>query len=240
LSPAGPLHGLEFPSSTPWAPGVQPQAPLRTPSPTASPRVSATQSAASNPQKIDANLKRQIIADFKKRIDSVLGQVRDVTGNFREIDRLDQARPLLPTVSGEVTVLANEARQFRAELGYEVTFYECLSEIETVDGLVVVDEVTRDLAANDAPSARNTLVTFRNRYSEPTAENYKPLWRYLVSIFSTCDRLKTEAETHLQKALSLESAGKKGEALKQYREINKIYPNPLTTEKIRQLESQPR
>jgi hypothetical protein len=181
-----------------------------------------------------------MIADFKKRVDSVLGQVRDVTGNFREIDRLDQARPLLPTVSGEVTVLANEALQFRAELGYEVTFYECLSEIETVDGLVVVDEVTRDLAANDAPSARNTLVTFRNRYSEPTAENYKALWRYLVSIFSTCDRLKTEAEPHLRKALSLESAGKKSEALKEYREINKIYPNPLTTEKIRQLESQPR
>ena len=62
-----------------------------------------------------------MIADLKKQIDAVLSQVRDVTQNFREIDRLDEVRPLPSAVSGEVTVLANYTRQFQAKLGYEVT-----------------------------------------------------------------------------------------------------------------------
>ena len=185
-------------------------------------------------------MKRQMIADFKKQIDAVLAQVRDVTQNFREIDRLDEVRPLPSSVSGEVTVLANYARQFQAALGYDVTFYECLNEIETVDALGLVDEVTRDLGAKDAPSARNKLSTFRKRYSEPTVESHKALWRYLVSIFKLCDRLKDEAQTHLERALSLESSGKLNDALREYREIYGIYPNPITAEKIRQLESRPR
>lgn len=181
-----------------------------------------------------------MIADFRKQIDAVLTQVRDVTQNFREIDRLDQVRPLPASVSGEVTVLANSARKFQAQLGYDVTFYECLSEIETVDALGLVDEVTRDLGAKDAPSARNKLSKFRSRYSEPAVESHKALWRFLVSIFSLCDRLKTEAQTHLERAHSLESAGKLSEALAEYRQIQRIYPNPITAEKIRQLESRPR
>jgi hypothetical protein len=180
-----------------------------------------------------------MIADLKKQIDAVLTQVRDVTQNFREIDRLDEVRPLPSSVSGEVTVLANYTRQFQAKLGYEVTYYECLSEIETVDALGLVDEVTRDLAAKDAPSARNKLSTFRKRYSEPTVESHKALWHYLVSIFGTCDRLKNEAQAHLARAHSFETAGKLADALREYHEIQRIYPNPITAEKIRQLESRP-
>jgi hypothetical protein len=202
------------------------------------PQTSTAPSAPGGARKIDPNLKRQIIADFKKKIDFVFGQVRDATGNFREVDRLEQVRNLPPSVSAHVTLLANQAREFRAVLGYEVTYYECLAEIQTVDALGIVDEVSRDIAAKDTPSARKTLETFRTRYSEPTAETQKPLWRYLVSLFSLCDRLKTEAEGHLQRALSLQSAGKKADALQEYREIERIYPNPITAEKIRQLESQ--
>jgi hypothetical protein len=195
-------------------------------------------SAAGGSRKIDPNLKRQIIADFRKQIDFVLGQVRDATGNLREVDQLQQVRSLPAPASAHVTLLANEARIFRAKLGYDVTYYECLTEIQAVDELTVVDEATRDIAAKDMPSARKTLATFRSRYSEPTAESQKPLWRYLISLLSLCERLKTEAEGHLQRALSLQSAGKKADALGEYREIYKIYPNPVTAEKIRQLESQ--
>jgi len=181
-----------------------------------------------------------MIADFKKQIDAVLGQIRDVTQNFRVVDRLDEVRPLPASVSGEVTVLANSARQFQAKLGYEVTYYECLNEIETVDALGLVDEVTRDLGAKDAPSARNKLAKFKKRYSEPTVESHKALWRYLVAIFDLCDRLMNEAQTHLERAHSLETAGKLNDALREYREIYRVYPNPITAEKIRQLENRPR
>ena len=59
-------------------------------------------------------------------------------------------------------------------------------------------------------------------------------------MLSLCNRLKNEAEAHLQKAQSLGSLGKKSEALREYQEIYRIYPNPITAEKIRQLEGQPR
>jgi hypothetical protein len=228
-------HNLE-PSSSP-APQVKIEEPARR-EPSPLPRTSTAPSAPGSARKIDPNLKRQIIADFKKKIDFVFGQVRDATGNFREVDLLEQVRNLPPSASAHVTLLANQAREFRMALGYEVTYYECLAEIQTVDELGVVDEVTRDIAAKDTPSARKTLGTFRTRYSEPTAETQKPLWRYLVSLLSLCDRLKTEAEGHLQRALSLQSAGKKADALQEYREIERIYPNPVTAEKIRQLENQ--
>jgi hypothetical protein len=230
-----PAHPLEF-TSSPTPQLKTDELPAREPSPL--PRSTPTISAAGGSRKIDPNLKRQIIADFKKEIDFVLGQVRDATGNFREVNQLQQVRSLPASASARVTFLANEAREFRAKLGYEVTYYECLAEIQAVDALTVVDEATGDIAAKDTPSARKTLETFRTRYSEPTAEAQKPLWRYLVSLFSLCDRLKTEAEGHLQRALSLESAGKKADALQEYREIERIYPNPVTAAKIRQLESQ--
>jgi hypothetical protein len=181
-----------------------------------------------------------MIEDLKKQTQSVLAQVSDATGNFREIERLEQVKALPASVSTKVTFLANQARQFRARVGYEVSYYECLTEIETIDALVVVDEVTGDLAAKDAPAARKMLMTFVKPYSKPSADDLKPLWGYLNSASLLCDRLKNEAATHLPRARSFESAGKKSEALAEYREIYRIYPNPITADKIKQLENKPR
>ena len=167
-----------------------------------------------------------------------MGEVKGATGNFRQVDRLDQVKALPSGASSHVTLLANQARLFRAQLGNEVTFYECLNEIQAVDSLVILDEVTRDVASGDTPTARKNLDIFRSRYAEPTGEGQKPLWRYLTSMYSLCERLKNEAETHLARAHSLESEGKKADALRELREIMRIYPNAITKEKIRQLESQ--
>ena len=190
--------------------------------------------------RIDPNAKRQLIAEFKKEIDLVLGQVREATNNFREVDRLEQVRSLPPAVSSHVTLLTVSAREFRTVVGYEVTFYECLAEMQTVDALLVVDQSIGIIAAKDAPIARKTLAAFRTRYPKPSAEAQKPLWRYIDSMYALCDRLKNEAEGRLQRARSLESEGKKADALHEYREINRIYPNKVTQERIRLLEAQPR
>jgi len=184
-------------------------------------------------------MKRQIIAAFKKQIDGVLGEVRNATDNFGEVQRLDQVRSLPAGVSSHVTLLAAMAQEFRARLGYEVTYYECLAEVQTVDALTVVDEVTSDIQAKDAPVARKALETFRSRYSEPASEVQKPLWHYLNTLYSLCDRLKTEAEAHLNKARSFETEGKKDDALRELREIYRLYPNKMTLERIHVLESQP-
>ena len=166
--------------------------------------------------------------------------MRDATGNFREIESLDAVRALPASVSASVTFLANQGLEFRLRLGVEKTLYEHLAELETVDALVAVDEITRDLAAKNAPIARKELSDFVRHYSEPRADSQKALWRYLTSAFSLLDRLKTEAETHLQQARSLEAAGKKSEALREQEQVYRIYPNPVTAEKIRQLKTQVR
>jgi len=177
-----------------------------------------------------------MIADLKKQTESVLVQVRDATGNFLEVERLEQVKSLPSSVTASVTLLENHAQAFRAVLGYDVTYYEVLTEIETIDALVLVDEVTRDLVAKNAPVARKRLSTFVQHYAKPSTDSQKPLWRYLDSLFAICDRLKTEAAALLPRAKSLESAGKKTEALREYREIYRLYPNPDTAEKIRQLQ----
>src|ERR1043166_2819839 len=82
--------------------------------------------------------------------------------------------------------------------------------------------------AKDAPIARKTLAAFRNRYSKPPGAAQKPLWQYIDSLFALCDRLKNEAEARLPRARSLESEGKKADALREYRAINQIYPNKVT------------
>jgi hypothetical protein len=229
-----PAHNLEFASPSPQ---LKSEDSARR-EPPSSPKTSPTASGSARGRKIDPNVKRQIIADFKNQIDFVFGQVKDATGNFPQIDRLEQVKSLPPAASSHVTLLANQARLFRAQVGNEVTFYECLAEIQTVDSLVVVDEATRDIAAKDTPTARKTLSVFRARYSEPASDAQKGLWRYIDSMFSLCERLKTEAAGHLPRALALETSGKKSEALQELREVYRIYPNPVTAEKIRQLQNQ--
>ena len=181
-----------------------------------------------------------MIEELRKETESVLAQVRDATGNFREIDRLDAVKNLPGSVSASVTVLSARTADFRMKVGHDVAAYECLADIEAVEALVLVDAITRDIVAKDTPTARKKLSSFLKRYHEPTADNQKPLSRYLNSALSLCNRAKDEAETHLQKAQSLGSTGKTTEALREYQEIYRIYPNPITAERIRQLESQPR
>ena len=209
-------------------------APQPAPSPT-SPIVQSTPPAAS-PPRVDSTEKRRLIEELRKQTEAVLAQVRDATGNFREIDRVEAVQNLPAPVSVSVTVLGTRARDFRTKVGYEVAAYECLAEMEAVEALVLVDETARDITAKDVPAARRKLSGFLKRYHEPTADNQKPLSRYLTSVLSLCDRSKNEAETHLKRAKSLDSAGKKSEALREYQEIYRIYPNPITADKIRQLE----
>jgi len=213
----------------PWV-EASPSAPTSVNSPTPSP--------TAIPQ--EAESKNRMIAEFKEQTESVLVQVRDATANFREIDRLDAVVRLPASVSASVASLANRARDFRSKLGYEIAFHESRAETEIVDALTVVDQVTRSLAGEDAPAARLTLLNFLKRYPEPPGDNQKPLWRYLTSALSLCDRSKNEAEAHLKRAQSLGSAGKKSEALREYQEIYRIYSNPVTAEKIRQLEGESR
>jgi len=182
--------------------------------------------------------KRRVIAEFKQQTDSALASVAGATGNFREIDDFAKVQALPAAVSAKVTLIANQASEFRAKVGYETAIYECLAQIETVEALIIVDQFTRDLAAKDAPAARKKLSNFLQRYSRPSADTERALWSYLNSALAVGNRAKDEAEARLKQARSLEAAGKKSEALHEYQEIYRIYPNRIIADTIKALEKE--
>jgi len=166
-----------------------------------------------------------MITDFKEQTQAVLSRVGDATGNFREIDRLDSVRQLPPPVSESVASLVDRARDFRAKVGYETALSECRSETETVDALSAVDQGTRNIAGNDASAANSRLTDFLKDNPEPMVDTQRLL----------CSRLEKEAEIHLERAGAFASAGRTGDAIREYQEAYRTFPNPATAEKIRQL-----
>ncbi|PYK01551.1 MAG: hypothetical protein DME63_08920 [Verrucomicrobia bacterium] len=198
------------------------------------PEPSAT--APSTPAAVEPEVKNRMIMDFKEQTQVVLARVGDATGDFQEIDRLDSVQRLPAAVSESVASLVDRARDFRAKLGYETALSECRSETETVDALSTIVRSTRNIAGSDASAANSGLTDFLKNNPEPMIDAQRPLWRYLTSMRLLCSRLEKEAETHLQRAGAFASAGRTGDAIREYQQAYRIFPNPATTEKIRQLQ----
>lgn len=192
--------------------------------------------APSTPPAVEPEVKSRMITDFKEQTQAVLSRVGDATGNFHEIDRLDSVQQLPPPVSESVASLVDRARDFRAKVGYETALSECRSETETVDALSAVDQSTRNIAGNDASAAHSGLTDFLKDNPEPMVDTQRPLWRYLTSMRLLCSRLEKEAEIHLERAGAFASAGRTGDAIREYQEAYRTFPNPATAEKIRQLQ----
>jgi len=192
--------------------------------------------APSTPPAVEPEVKSRMITDFKEQTQAVLSRVGDATGNFPEIDRLDSVQQLPPPVSESVASLVDRARDFRAKVGYETALSECRSETETVDALSAVDQSTRNIAGNDASAANSGLTDFLKDNPEPMVDTQRPLWRYLTSMRLLCSRLEKEAEIRLERAGAFASAGRTGDAIREYQEAYRTFPNPATAEKIRQLQ----
>jgi hypothetical protein len=186
---------------------------------------------------LDSAVRDRIISDFKAETSTVLSQVGEATGNFRGIDRLDSVAKLPTPVSESVGSLVQRARNFRSKIGYETALRECRGETETVDALSAVDQVTRSIAGNDVSDANSKLTDFLKNNPEPVGDSEKPLWQYLASMRQVCSRLEKDADTHLQRAQSLAAAGRPSEAIREYQEAYRMFPNPATAEKIRQLQT---
>ena len=225
-----------------------PSTPSPTPSPlssspalaaasTPSPVPSTSSLRSSSPAAVETAVKNRMITDFKEQTQSVLSRVGEATGNFHEIDRLDLVQQLPPPVSESVSSLVDRARDFRAKLGYETALSEYRTETATVDALSAIDQITRNISGKDASAANSRLGDFLKSNPEPMVDNQKPLWRYLTSIRLLCNRLEKEAETHLQRAQASASAGRTGDAIREYQEAYRAFPNPATAEKTRQLQS---
>jgi hypothetical protein len=192
---------------------------------------------ASSSNDMDSAVRSRIIADFRDETQAVLSQVGGATGSFPEVDRLDSVTKFPPQVSDSIASLAHRARDFRSQLGYETALRECPVETETVDALSAIDQVNRSIASNDIAAANSKLADFLKTNPEPISDNEKPLWRYFASIRQVTSRLEKDADIHSQRAQSLAAASKPSEAIREYQEAYRIFPNPATAEKIRQLQA---
>ena len=185
---------------------------------------------------VEPVVRNRIITDFKQETESVVSRVSDATGNFHEIDRLDSVRELPTPVSETVDALMDRARDCRAKLGYETALRECRMETQTTDALSVVDQVTHNIASGNAAEAGTRVSEFLKNNPEPPGESRKKLWVYLASVRSSCSRSEKDADVHLQQAQLFVSAGKIGDAIREYQEAFRIFPTPATAEKIRRLQ----
>src|SRR5712692_9790760 len=225
------------PSTPSPIPSLLSSSPASAAASTRSPVPSTPSPRSSSPAAVETAVKNRMITDFKEQTQSVLSRVGEATGNFHEIDRLDLVQQLPLPVSESVSSLVDRARDFRAKLGYETALSECRTETATVDALSAIDQITRNIAGKDASAANSRLTDFLKSNPEPMVDNQKPLWRYLTSIRLLCNRLEKEAEIHLQRAQASASAGRTGDAIREYQEAYRAFPNPATAEKTRQLQS---
>jgi hypothetical protein len=178
-----------------------------------------------------------MIAELKEQTRSVLTEVSKATTNFLPLVRLSDVSALPQPASVDIDALGKRVIDYRQKLGYEVAFYECGPETAIAYALVLVDETIRDLSAQNAPAARTKLQHFLKRYPRPTRDDQKLLWRYIGSTYLLCNRGRDEVVKRFPHAESLEKGGKKSEALREYQEMNRIYPNPVTVAKIKALEA---
>src|SRR6266853_2086339 len=237
LLSSSPAAAASTRSLVPSTPSPLSSSPASAAASTRSPVPSTPSPRSSSPAAVETAVKNRMITDFKEQTQSVLSRVGEATGNFHEIDRLDLVQQLPLPVSESVSSLVDRARDFRAKLGYETALSECRTETATADALSAIDQITRNIAGKDASAANSRLTDFLKSNPEPMVDNQKPLWRYLTSIRLLCNRLEKEAEIHLQRAQASASAGRTGDAIREYQEAYRAFPNPATAEKTRQLQS---
>lgn len=194
-------------------------------------------SSSPSADELEAAIKERMVVDFKEETQAVLSQVSDATDNFHGVEKLDAVGQLPEHVSESVTSLVQRARDFRAKIGYETALRNYRAETQTVDALSTIEQVTRSIATNDALAANAKLADFLKANPEPTAENQKPLWQYLGSMEQICSRSEREAEVHLKRAESFAAASRNNEAIREYQEAYRAFPNPAIWEKIRQLQA---
>lgn len=181
--------------------------------------------------------KDRTIVELKEQTESVFSQVASATGNFRDVERLDSVQELPPPVAESIGSLGTRTREVRAKIGSDATaLNEYRPEIVAAEALSLVKQVSRDITMSDAAEANSKLADFLQSNPEPPVESQKPLWRYLRSLQNLCDRLEKEAEIHLQRAQLLAAANKTTEAIREYQEAYRTFPNPATAGKIRQLQ----
>jgi hypothetical protein len=178
----------------------------------------------------------RVVAELRDELQKILPNVARVTNSFHEITDFGNMKQLPSPISESIQKLKDHADRLRQQVGPDATCEECRQAMVMAEALQVIDEVPRHIAAADASAASLQVSSFLQGNPQPSAEEQKPLWSFLESIRTSCTRREADANIHIQRGQSLFSAGKTSDAIKEYQQAYRRFPNPQTAAKIKQLE----
>src|SRR5439155_15088017 len=122
------------------------------------------------------------------------------------------------------------------QVGSDTALDQCRKETVTADALQVINKVTQNIAAADALAAGSDVSSFLQRNPEPLSDEQKPLWTYLVLIRALCNGHEKDANIHIKRAEAFFAAGKSSDAIREYQEAYRVFPNPETATKIKEIQ----
>lgn len=180
----------------------------------------------------DAALAKRV-AEFRKETMDVLANTSVPQSDFRKLRSLDDVKELATAEQERISVLAEKVRSLREQ---DEGFVEaCRTEMAVALALETRAKLPREIHANNAPAALADLNSFLRDNPSPPSDAQEDLWKSLASIRALCTRLESEARPHIEKAESLSSSGKAGDAIEEFQIAYRLFPDPKVADTIKQL-----
>jgi hypothetical protein len=174
-------------------------------------------------------------AEFKKEAIDLMANTPVPATDFLELKSPNDVKQLPAATQERISALAEKARGLHRENGNERLIEAYNSHILSVSAMETRGKVAREIRASNAAAALADVNSFLKDNPSPPSDAQKDLWKSLVSIRSLCNRLDQEAKTHIEKAQSLSSSGRAGDAIQEFQIANRIFPDPKVADTIKQL-----
>jgi len=173
--------------------------------------------------------------EFKKEAIALLANTHLPPSDFRELRTLGDVKALTPADHQRISALAEKVRGIREQDGNQRLVELCHAEVAATLALDTRANIPGEIHANDAAAALASVNSFLQDNPSPPSNAQTDLWQSLTSIRTLCSRLESEARPHKEKAQSLSSAGKSGDAIREYQIAYRIFPDPKVAAEIKQL-----
>ena len=199
----------------------------------ATPTTAAATPAPTSPR-LSAAARAKLVEELHIAVQPVLAEAT-AGGTLTVVSTFDDVKEVPAALADDIATLSDKTAAFRQNVDNDDRREDCRVDVETADALVTLQKANQHLKAANAPAANNALAPFRQGSLTTPTSLQKPLWDYLSALRTLCDDAESQADTHLKRAKSAADAGHNGEALKEYQEAYKIYPDPETARSIKRL-----
>lgn len=175
------------------------------------------------------------IAKFKQDATDLLANTSLPASDLQEFKSLADVKELPAPTQDSISKLADEIRSFGHDGDNERLAESCRAEVSAVRALDTRGRISRAIHANNAAAALADVNSFLEENPVSPSDAQKDLWKSLASVRALCKRLRSDAQPHIEKAQSLSSSGKSGEAIQEFQLAQRVFPDPKVADIIRQL-----